>query len=297
MSHRSDVNRDELRRQLAQSQRDHIESLPRVREALKDLFDPDRRGGDGPGSADAKAALLGLSGLPGRRSFLAVGGAAVVGSAVLAACGKEPTNQIAQTGTTPPQPSSTTTTAPGSHEIDLTLLRTASSIEVLAINTYGTALKSGLVTSSDVKSAIELFQSQHEDHANLLYTATSDAGGTPYKEPNEYLSYEVVAPTLKATKDQAGVLALATELENTAGQTYVMAGGVLTTPALRAAIMSIGTTEGRHLTALYLLQGLVPVPLSIFSTAKATPPDSYIGPNGPVKPIDQLPTPTTAASA
>ena len=67
---------------------------------------------------------------------------------------------------------------------------------------------------------------------------------------------------------------LATELENTAGQTYVMAGGVLTTPQLRAAIMSIGMTEGRHLTALYPLQGLVPVPLSIFSTAKATPPDS-----------------------
>ena len=76
-----------------------------------------------------------------------------------------------------------------------------------------------------------------------------------------------------------------------------MAGGVLTTPTLRAAIMSIGTTEGRHLTALYLLQGLVPVPLSIFSTAKAAPPDSYIGPNGPVKPLNQLPTPTTAAPA
>ena len=288
MSHRSDVNRDELRRQLAQSQRDHAESLPRVREALKHLFDPDR-----PGSTEEKAALLGL---PARRTFLTVGGAAIVGSAVLAACGKEPTNQIAQTGTTPPQPSSTTTTAPGSHEIDLTLLRTASSIEVLAVNTYEKALKSGIKLSSDVTAAITLFQSQHEDHANLLYTATTDAGGTPYKEANQYLSYEVVDPTLKTTNDQAGVLALATELENTAGQTYVMAGGVLTTPQLRAAIMSIGTTEGRHLTALYVLQGLVPVPLSIFSTAKATPPDSYIGPNGPVKPIDQLPTPTTAAS-
>ena len=61
--------------------------------------------------------------------------------------------------------------------------------------------------------------------------------------------------------------------------------------------MSIGATEARHLTALYLLQGLVPVPLSIFSTAKATPPDSYIGPNGPVKPLELLPTPTTAAPA
>jgi Ferritin-like domain len=289
MSAEMDVNRDEVRRQLAESRRDHAESMPKVREALKRLFDPDR-----PGSAHDKAGLLGL---PGRRSFLTLGGATVLGSALLVACGKQPTNQIAQTGTTPPQPSSTTTTAPGSHAIDLTLLRTASSIEVLAINTYDTALKSGLLTTPDVKSAVELFKSQHEDHANLLYTATSDAGGDPYKLPNPYLSYEVVAPTLKTIKTETGVVLLATELENTAGQTYVMAGGVLTTPALRAAIMSIGTTEARHLTALYLLQGLVPVPLSIFSTAKATPPDSYIGPNGPVKPRDQLPTPTTAASA
>ena len=77
------------------------------------------------------------------------------------------------------------------------MLRTASSIEVLAINTYETALKSGLLTTPDVKSAVELFKSQHEDHANLLYTATTDAGGDPYKLPNPYLSYEVVAPTLK----------------------------------------------------------------------------------------------------
>jgi hypothetical protein len=288
MSAEMDVNRDEVRRQLAESRRDHAESMPRVREALRHLFDPDR-----PGSPDDKAGLLGL---PGRRSFLTVGGATVLGSALLVACGREPTQQIAQTGTTPPQPSSTTTTAPGSHDLDLTMLRTASSIEVLAINTYDTALKSGLLKTPDVKSAIELFKSQHEDHANLLYTATSDAGGDPYKLPNPYLSYEVVAPTLKSIKTEAGIMALATGLEDTAGQTYVMAGGVLTTPALRAAIMSIGTTEGRHLTALYLLQGLVPVPLSIFSTAKATPPDSYIGPNGPVKPLNQLPTPTTAAS-
>jgi Ferritin-like domain len=289
MSAEMDVNRDEVRRQLAESRRDHAESMPKVREALKRLFDPAR-----PGSADDKAGLLGL---PGRRSFLTIGGATVLGSALVVACGKEPTNQIAQTGTTPPQPSSTTTTAPGSHDLDITMLRTASSIEVLAINTYETALKSGLLTTPDVKSAVELFKSQHEDHANLLYTATSDAGGDPYKLPNPYLSYEVVAPTLKTIKTETGVVLLATELENTAGQTYVMAGGVLTTPQLRAAIMSIGTTEGRHLTALYLLQGLVPVPLSIFSTAKATPPDSYIGPNGPVKPLNQLPTPTTAAPA
>ncbi len=61
--------------------------------------------------------------------------------------------------------------------------------------------------------------------------------------------------------------------------------------------MSIGATEARHLTALYILQQQEPVPLSIFSTAKAAPADSFIGAKGPVKGKDLLPTPTTAGSS
>jgi rubrerythrin len=286
-----DFSRDEVRRQLNESKADHADSLPRFREALKELFDPDR-----PASSELKAAVLGL---PTRRSFLTVGGAALAGSAVLAACGQQPTNQIAQTGTTPlqPNPSSTTTTAPGSPETDLVLLRTASSIEVLAIETYEKAITSGALTTPAVKSAIELFRSQHQDHLQLLSTVTSDAGGTPYTDANFYLAYEVVNPTLKSVKTEADVLALATTLEDTAAQTYVYAGGILTTQNLRAALMSIGATEARHLTALYILQMQEPVPLSVFSTAKAAPPDSFIGSKGPVKGKDQLPTPTTAASS
>ncbi len=284
-----DLNRDELRRQLAESRHDHAESMPRFREALKRMFDPDR-----PGSAEDKAGLLGL---PGRRAFLAAGGATLLGSAVLAACGKEPTQQVAQTGTTPPQPSSTTTTAPGSHATDLTLLRTASSIEILAVESYGAALALGKVTTPGIKQTLELFRSQHQDHANLLSTVTTDAGGTPYTKPNLYLAYEIIEPTVKGIRTEADVVGMATELENTAAQTYVNAGGVLTTPTLRAAIMSIGATEARHLTALYLIQQLVPVPLSVFTTAKTVPLDAYIGPDGPVKPKDELPTPTTVASS
>jgi rubrerythrin len=286
-----DHNRDEVRRQLKACRQDHAEAMPRYREALKQLFDP-----KSAASAELKAGALGL---PSRRSFLTVGGAAVAGSALLAACGQTPKNQIAQTGTTPPQPSSTTTTAPGSPEMDVSLLRTASSIEILAINTYETFLTSAALSgasAADTKSAIELFRSQHQQHLGLLSTVTTDAGGEPYTEANLYLNYEVVAPTLLSVKTAADVQALATTLEDTAAQTYVYAGGVLTTQNLRMALMSIGATEARHLTTLYLLQQQQPVPLSIFSTAKAAPPDSLIGPKGPVKPKDLLPTPTTAAS-
>ncbi len=288
-----DLNRDELRRQLAASEQDHAESLPRFREALKVLFDRDRT--PAPGDAEAKAALLGV---PSRRTFLTVGGVGLLSSAVLVGCGQSSQPpQIAQTGTTPLQPLDTTTTAPGSHATDLVLLRTASSIEVLAINTYQKALQSGDLTTPAVKSAVQLFQSQHEDHQNLLKTITSDNGGEPYTEANFYLSYELVDPTVKTTKSQDQWLALATVLENTAAQTYNYAGGTLTTPTLRASLMSIGATEARHLTALYIAQGQVAVPLSLASTAKAVTPDAYIGPKGPVKGKTVLPPPTTAAAS
>ena len=104
-------------------------------------------------------------------------------------------------------------------------------------------------------------------------------------------------PTVETTKSQDQWLALATTLENTAAQTYNYAGGVMTTPTLRASLMSIGATEARHLTVLYIAQGLVPVPLPLASTAKAVTPDAYIGPNGPVKNKTVLPTPTTAAAS
>ncbi len=287
-----DLNRDELRRQVAESKRDHAESLPRFREALKVLFDRDRS----PERHDeaAKSALLGI---PSRRTFLTIGGVGLASSAILVGCGQPKAPEtIAQTGTTPLQPLDTTTTAPGSPEMDLTLLRTSSSIETLAISTYQTALDSGAL-SGQVKSAVALFQSQHEDHLNLLKTITSDAGGTPYTDPNFYLKYEVVDPTVKTTKSQSQWLALATTLENTAAQTYNLAGGTMTTPTLRASLMSIGATEARHLTVLYIAQGLVPVPLPLASTAKSVTPDAYIGPNGPVKGKTVLPPPTTASAS
>ena len=116
-------------------------------------------------------------GVPSRRSFLTVGGATVLGSAVLVGCGKSSKKTLAVSGTSIPEPSSTTTTAPGTKELDLTLLRTAQSIEVLAIQTYQTALDSNLLTTAGLADMIKLFQSQHTDHSGLLASATSRRGG------------------------------------------------------------------------------------------------------------------------
>ncbi|MGZ4785020.1 MAG: ferritin-like domain-containing protein, partial [Acidimicrobiales bacterium] len=242
---------------------------------------------------EAKAGLLGV---PSRRTFFTVGGAAVVGSAVMVGCSTAKKKQLTQTGTTETTAAATTTTAPGSAETDAILLRTAQSIEALAVSTYDKALASGLVTTPSVSQAFTLFRDQHQQHADQIASITRGVGATPYTEPNTFLDITVVTPGLAAAADEDAVLALATVLEKTAAETYTYAGGTLTTTELRSAIMTIGPTEARHLSLLYILQDLDPTPVPFMATADRTPDDSFIGDNGPVKVPDAPTTTTTAAS-
>jgi hypothetical protein len=112
-----DVNRDEVRRQLREIDHESTRELPRFRESLKRIFDQDSGVSD-----EAKAGLLGV---PSRRTFFTVGGAAVLGSAVMVGCSTAKKKQLTQTGTTETTAAVTTTTAPGSEETDAILLRTA----------------------------------------------------------------------------------------------------------------------------------------------------------------------------
>ena len=283
-----DVNRDEVRRQLREMDREGRREEPRFREALKRIFDRDSGASD-----EDKAGLLGV---PSRRTFFTVGGATVLGSAVMVGCSTAKKKQLTQTGTTETTAAVTTTTAPGSEETDAILLRTAQSIERLAVETYASALTSGLVTTPDVVSAFTLFQDQHSQHADAIASITKGVGEEPYDEANPFLKITVVTPGLTAATDESDVLVLATALERTAAETYAYAGGTFTTTKLREAIMTIGPTEARHLSLLYIFQQVNPVPLPLMGTTDRTPDDSFIGPNGPVD-IPEPPTTTTTAAA
>ncbi len=264
-----EMSADEVRRALRDSQAEHEAALPGWRRTLDRLFDP-----ASGASGDDKAAFLGV---PNRRAFM-MGGAALAGSAVLAACGKKKkTSQTPLTGEVPAVPSTTTTTAPGSAANDKVLLQTAQSIEVLAVQTYKKALDSGLITDQAVKDVATLFQSQHQDHADALDDAVKAAGGKPVTSPNQYLLDSTLQKEIDALTDQQSVLVLARELENIAAQTYTQAGGVLTTPQLRQTAMTIGDTEARHITVLNLALGYAPVPLSFMPTRLAIDPKGYVG--------------------
>ena len=140
--------------------------------------------------------------MPDRRSFLRVGGMTVAMSAVIAACGSSSDDPIPFTGAPPDELGFAGLLTPG-QEVDVTFLRTAQSVEVLAVETYQKALDSGLLTTPALADTIRLFQEQHGEHAGLLSATTIDAGGTPYNEPNSYLAEQVVDPAVAELTDES----------------------------------------------------------------------------------------------
>ena len=212
----------------------------------------------------AKAQMLGVP-VPGRRQLLKIGGATILGASVLAACGNEG-GAIAETGTTEAGEttttvgSTTTTIAEEATDTDLVLLRTASSLETLAVNAYDAASATGLVTTTAIADTAKLFRDQHDEHAAELQAATADAGGQPYTDANPFLKANVVDPALAHIATEADVVTLALSLETLAAETYVYAAGVLSTPELRQAIMAIGGVEARHMAVLRAVLTQPPVP-------------------------------------
>src|SRR5687767_8833245 len=152
-----DLNRDELRRELKAIDADNKAVMPRWYDALRQIV-----GGDSKMTTDQKAALLGVP-APGRRSFFKLGGATIMGAAVLAACG-DTDDGDASGGSS----STTAGEGDGAGEMDLALARTAASLEKLAVDTYQTGIDSGLVTTMAIADAAKLFQEHHQEHLDAL---------------------------------------------------------------------------------------------------------------------------------
>jgi len=258
-------SRDEVRRQLRATRAEHEATMGPWQEALRRIF------GSDDVSPEAKAHLLGV---PSRRGFLKLGGATVLGAAVLAACGSD--GELVESGV----PDGATTTADASEtEFDTNLLRTATSLEILAVDTYQTAIDSGLIGQAAILEAFTLFRDQHDDHRAALQQATEDyaGAGTAYEETNQFLQDTVVGPALEALTDEESVISLALRLETLAAESYVWSAGQLSTTTLRQAIMGIGGVEGRHQAVLRGFLDEDPVPDAFENTDEAIEEDAYVG--------------------
>jgi hypothetical protein len=250
-----DLNRDELRRQMREIDAANRAVMPRWRSALAHIF-----GGDAQMTNQETAAVLGVPS-PGRRTFFKVGGATMLGAAVLAACGND--DDGASTATTGDGGS-----AAGDGSLDLTLAKTAVSVELLAVDAYTAAAESGLVTDQAVADAALLFRDHHQEHADALNGVVTGAGEAGISERNAVLWDALVQPVLDGDPDQASIVALAYDLETAATQTYAFAGGTLSTPSLRSTIMTIGGIEARHATVLKMVAQAEP-PTAVFPDSRA----------------------------
>lgn len=275
----NEINNDELRREL----RDVDTAQRQVERSwfstLREMFDPDR----GATNAD-RARLLGV---PDRRGLFKIGGIGIAGAALLAACGDDsetPSGATSGTATgamgTGAASGATGSGAGGSAALDLTLAKTAASLEFLAVETYTTAVKSGLVTTAAIGDAAKLFQSHHQAHLDALNALLAANGAARITTSNAAVKSMVVDPAVKAAKTEADIVALAYTLEDAAAQTYVFAATQLSKPELRSTIMTIGGVEARHRAILaFMVQKKTPAevfPAGFFKSDNPLPAEALI---------------------
>jgi Ferritin-like domain len=180
-----------------------------------------------------------------RRRFLVVGGFSVAATAVLAACGGGGTKtRVSQAGLT-----TETTALPDRVLSDTVLLRTASSLERSAIAIYEKALGMGLL-AGDAATFGKLFQERHRAAAAFFDAQTTALGGSQMSTENAAVTKNIVTPAflaIDASSDKAGDLRnLLHSLENVITETYQSFVPLLSTPALRAAVMSVGGAGAKH---------------------------------------------------
>jgi hypothetical protein len=236
------INSDQLRRDSWDTKDDQTRAVRGMREILARLF------GDTSVDAGTKGDLILPAGV-NRRKFLQIGGLTVASAAVFAACGsddEESTNVAGDAGDSDTGEGN----ADGKGSAgDIRLLRTASSLEELAVDVYQQAIDSGLVKTAAIGDAAKLFQAQHKEHSELLQGATKKLGGDAFDKANPVVLQQL-EPTISALKDEMGVLKLAYDLEKVAAATYFSSVGGFTDLTLNQAAMSIGGVEARHVAIL-----------------------------------------------
>jgi hypothetical protein len=283
-----DISKDQLRRDRRAAAAAQAAAMPRFRQLLSRTLD------GSAGLPDRDRADLASGGVS-RRRFLAVGGFSVATAAVLAACGPEEVDQIPQGGQLP-----SSTALPTYPVSDLTLVRTASSLEYNLIDTYG-ALVSLDTVSAEARELMTFFADQHREHAAVFEEAAVELGGQPFQRANPRVYENVIEPTLQVLANGGNaaqdVYRFAHALETVAGATYQQVVPAFTVPALRSAAMSVGGVEAIHsaLWVTYIDEGLVsPVTAAAAEGGTTTAPASpsklpvYMVPSafGQVNPVE-----------
>lgn len=151
----------------------------------------------------------------------------------------------------------------GSAEHDLKLLNTALGLEYQAIYAYNVAAGTGLL-SEGVKPVALLFQSQHEEHADLEAKTIKQMGGKPVERMKEYNLGD-----LSGIKTEKDLLGFALGLEQQAADTYLSVSNQFSTMELIPVVAGIGANEAQHAALLRFAMGEKnPVPHAVVGMKK-----------------------------
>ncbi len=142
--------------------------------------------------------------------------------------------------------------------LDIQILQTASSLERLAVNTYGDALGLPFISGGNatVKAFAMTTMNQHDQHRQAFQAQTQALGGKVQDSPNpKYLPIVKMAePTLKGPAD---VVTLAATLEQVATDTYLSDLNMFTDGKSKQIMASVMGVESQHLATLRAVGALL----------------------------------------
>ncbi len=142
--------------------------------------------------------------------------------------------------------------------LDVQILQTAVSLELLAVATYGAALQLPFIASGNpviVKFA-QTTMSQHNEHRNAFSAQIVSLGGTDQTQTNPKYTpiVEAAKPTLLTPAD---VVKLAATLEQVATETYLADLNMYTDVDSRVLMASVMGVECQHLATLRAVGALL----------------------------------------
>lgn len=170
-----------------------------------------------------------------------VGSITLLGAAIAACTGDGPKAVPGQTTVIEP-----TTTSSGASPSDIALLKTAASLEALAVGVYQRAAGAALVTDPAALDATTLFMAHHTTHQLTLNGLLQVAEVSAVTAPNSVMDEAIFQPGLTAAKTQDDIITLLFTLEEVIAQTYIYSADILTKPEHRVAFMTIAGTQARH---------------------------------------------------
>jgi hypothetical protein len=143
---------------------------------------------------------------------------------------------------------------------DVQILQTASSIEVLAVSTYKTALTLPFIGGASANGVVKAFATttmqQHQQHLDAFNAAITGLGGKAQLNPDPALA-KVVQAAVPGLTSPVPVVALALELEQGAAETYVADVAALTDANAKKVTASIMGVEAQHASVLLAVQALL----------------------------------------